>query len=238
MRDAGFLEHLAPHRFLEGLARLDEAREARPHAGRKARLPPEETTLAVDREHDHAGIGARKMMRAAGRAIAPPAGLGAFALVSAFGAEAVRRVPGQERLGGGKPRQVLGRETLHRDRAEIEDQKIAARLQRLGGRLRQRNAGARRAIGNPDEHPLEDRPEASRFFERKQRIEFLAAAREHDDFAADRVDAGIAMAFRRRDEGRVAASLRRAVERGADIAERRPGAEIETRAVHSVRLRG
>ena len=59
-RDAGLLLHLAPHRLLDRLARLQEAGERRIHAGREARLPAEQAALAVDRQHDHHRIDARK----------------------------------------------------------------------------------------------------------------------------------------------------------------------------------
>ena len=73
--DARLLAHLAPHRLLDGLARLDEAREARPHGGGEAAGAAEHAAIARDRQHDDDRIGARKMLGLAGRAIALPAGL-------------------------------------------------------------------------------------------------------------------------------------------------------------------
>src|SRR5580658_3657503 len=71
--DADFLEHFAAHRFLDRLARLDEAGKTRPHGRRKARRAAEHTAIARDRQHDRDRIGAGKMLDLAGRAIAPPA---------------------------------------------------------------------------------------------------------------------------------------------------------------------
>ena len=62
-----FLLDLAPHRLLDRLARLEEAGERRIHARREARLPAEQAALAVDREHDHHRIDARKDLDRAGR---------------------------------------------------------------------------------------------------------------------------------------------------------------------------
>src|ERR1700722_13200654 len=73
--DPGLLAGLAPHRLLQGLAGLDKAGKARPHVRRKARAAAEQAILAVDRQHDDDGIGTREMLHAAGRAVAPPAGV-------------------------------------------------------------------------------------------------------------------------------------------------------------------
>ena len=74
-RNAGFLQRLAPHRLLDRFARLDKAREARPHAGAEAALPAEQAALAIDRQHDHHRIGAREVLRLAARTVAPPTGV-------------------------------------------------------------------------------------------------------------------------------------------------------------------
>src|SRR5207244_1209867 len=71
--DAGLLAGFAPHRVFDRLARFDEAREAGPHAGLKAVGAAEHAALTLDREHDCNRIGAREMLRVAGRTIAPPA---------------------------------------------------------------------------------------------------------------------------------------------------------------------
>src|ERR1041384_1397988 len=51
--DAGFLQRLAPRRFFDALARLDEACEARPHIGDEASGTAHQAAVAVDRQHDH-----------------------------------------------------------------------------------------------------------------------------------------------------------------------------------------
>src|SRR5436190_21027394 len=61
--DAGLLAGFPPHRILDRLARLDEAREARPHAGLEAVGAAEHATLALDRQHDRDRVGAREVLR-------------------------------------------------------------------------------------------------------------------------------------------------------------------------------
>ena len=56
-------KHLARHRLLEALARLDEAGQRRMHARRPDALAAQETALAVMDQHDHRRIGAREMRR-------------------------------------------------------------------------------------------------------------------------------------------------------------------------------
>ena len=44
--DSGFFQGLAARRFLQAFARLDKAREARPHPRRKMALPAHQTIVA------------------------------------------------------------------------------------------------------------------------------------------------------------------------------------------------
>ena len=109
-------------------------------------VAPEQAALAVDHEHDRDRIGARKMLRHAGRAIAPPAALDRLRGRAAIRAEAVARMPAEQRLGFGERRQMVGIEqAAHRDRAQIGDREMssrpAARRSRLH-RARPRSRGA------------------------------------------------------------------------------------------------
>ena len=64
----------------------------------------EQAVVAVDRQHDHDRIGARKMLGLAGRAVALPAGLRDVGRRAAIRAEAMPRMPVQQRLGLGERR--------------------------------------------------------------------------------------------------------------------------------------
>src|SRR4051794_32165656 len=71
--DSGFFEDFPAYRVLDGLGDLDEAGEAGIHARRKLLLAAEQALLARGDQHDHDGIGARKMLGLASRALALPA---------------------------------------------------------------------------------------------------------------------------------------------------------------------
>ena len=59
------------HRLLDGLARLDEARERREAALRPVHLAAQQgAVLLVGDQHDHGRVGARVVLGAAGRAAA------------------------------------------------------------------------------------------------------------------------------------------------------------------------
>ena len=120
--DAGLLVELAAHRVLQRLARLHEAGEAGKHPRREAVLAAEHAAVAVDRQHDDDRIGAREMLGAAGRAVAPVAALGRPGRLAAAGAEAVALVPGDQaaRLGE-RSEVVLGEPSLHRQRTQVAD---------------------------------------------------------------------------------------------------------------------
>src|SRR5271166_3962590 len=96
--DAGLLENLAPDRRLDRLAGLHESRQRRIHAFRKAWLTSEQAGVAVDREHDHDGIRARKVMHLADRAFAAPAGRRDHGFSAAVRAEAAPCMPVHERF--------------------------------------------------------------------------------------------------------------------------------------------
>ena len=226
-----FLAGLAAHRLFDGLARLDEARKARPHARRKARTAAEQAALAVDREHDDDGIGARKMLRAAGRAVAPPAGVDDAARRPAIGTEAVARMPAEHRLRLGERRQMLRREKrAGRDRPQIGDEKIAAALEGFDGRLVDARRKSRRAVEQAEKHFLAPWRERCRLGKREGRI-LAAAARVRwlvcdDDFAADEMDARPRIGLERRDGGGVLPPIGGAIERICGVAEERRDPEI------------
>src|SRR5207245_11208264 len=66
--DARLLPYLSAHGLLQGFTRLDEAGEARESSARAPSVATEQGPIAVDGEHDHAGIGAGEVRRAAIRA--------------------------------------------------------------------------------------------------------------------------------------------------------------------------
>ena len=100
--------------------------------GAKARRAAEHAALARDHQHDHHRIGAGKMLGVARRAIAPPSGLHHLRRCAAIRTEAVPRMPADQRLGLGERRQMRGfDQALDRDRAQVGDFQIVARLERL-----------------------------------------------------------------------------------------------------------
>src|SRR5215468_582357 len=107
--DTGLLQGLPSYRILDGFARLDESRKARPHALGKAGLPAKEAALAMDRQHDDDRVGARKMLGATRRAITSPAGLHGSGRCATIRAKAVASVPREHGFRLRQRRQVLGR---------------------------------------------------------------------------------------------------------------------------------
>src|SRR6266853_1583433 len=107
--NAGLLQGFPPHRIFDGFARLDESREARPHALGKPGLPAEQAPFAIDRQHDHDRIGAGKMLSSARRAIAPPAGVHEARQRAAVRTEAVPPVPAEQGFRFRERRQMLRR---------------------------------------------------------------------------------------------------------------------------------
>ena len=156
--------------------------------GGEARLPAEQAMVAVEREHDRDRIGARKMLRLALRAIAPPAALRRFRRCPAIGAEAMPRMPVQQRLGLGERRQMVGRdEALHRDRAQVGDKKSSRAFSAFGEfRLERRNQSA--------PHRPAARETAFRASSRQRALSAnetagskpVAGLLQHDHLAADR----------------------------------------------------
>src|SRR5262245_60680529 len=71
--NADFLPRFSVHRILDRFTRLNISRETRPHGRYKAGRAAEQAPLPVARQHDHYGIGARKVLRLALRAVATPA---------------------------------------------------------------------------------------------------------------------------------------------------------------------
>src|ERR1700674_1620025 len=153
--DADLLAGLPPHRLLDGFARLDEPRKARPLALGKARLAAQQAALAIDCQHDDDWIGARKMLGATGRAIAPPARLDRLRGRAALRAEAVARMPAEHGLGLRQRRAVFGRdETAGRDAAQIRDEEIVAAFQRLGRVGIDADREQRRSVKAAEKDPL------------------------------------------------------------------------------------
>ena len=122
------LVNLARHRFLDRLARLDEAGERAEAARGKARLAAEQQArrlpLAVRHQHDRDRIGARKMLRVAPGAFALPAAFGDPRALPAHGAEAVPGMPIDQAARPAIDREIARFETL--------DRRPQARVERAG----------------------------------------------------------------------------------------------------------
>src|SRR5579862_4270042 len=153
--DADFLEHFSADRFLDRLTRFDKAGKAGPHRRRKARRAAEHATFSRDRQHDRDWIGAGKMLHLAGWAIAPPTGFDHPCRRTAVGTETVAPVPAEHRLGLGQRRQMVGMDqAVHRDRTNVSDFQIIARLERLDvGRI-EIDAETRGITHETEEHRL------------------------------------------------------------------------------------
>ena len=237
--DAGFLAGFTPHRVLDRLARLEEAGEARPHGRPETRAAAEQAVLALGRQHDHHRIGAREMLGVALRTIALPAGADRLRRRAAVRAEAVTQMPMQHRLGLGDRRQMLGPDQpLHRDRAQVGDQEIVARLQRFRRSRRNAVAETGSAFQQAEENRLARGRQRARFRHREQRIVEGRALFHRDPVAADHIGAGIRLcrqpapsrrhrgAIRRRARGGFAYSQEEVW--GRDRGEGTLGAEIRT----------
>ena len=199
---------LAPYRVLDRLARLDEARETRPHPGLEAMRSAEQAALALDREHDGDRVGARKMLRLAGRTIAPPATLDCVGRRPAIRAESVARVPVQQRLAFRERRQMVGiDEAAHGDRAQIEDEEVVARLEWLDVFGIESHGESCGAVAEPKKDALRCAAKPARLDRREQRIVAARAFLQHHQFAADRVAAGALVCLAGREEARVGAPL-------------------------------
>src|SRR6516162_3532630 len=116
--DASFFARFPPHGIFDRLPGLDKPGEARPHAGLETIRAAEHAALARDRKHDHDRVGAREMLRAAGRAIASPAGFDEIGRGPAIRAKAMARMPVEERFAFSEWRQMVGLDQpAYRDRA-------------------------------------------------------------------------------------------------------------------------
>ena len=108
--DSSLLVDLAAHGLFQRLARLHETGEAGEAAARALAIPAEQGALTADREHDDDRIGAREVRCAAIGAAPHPAGRYHPGRRSALGAEAMPRVPVDQRAGLGEDRRLAGRD--------------------------------------------------------------------------------------------------------------------------------
>ena len=192
--DADFFQHFAAHRFLDRFAGLGKAGETRPHGRRETRRAAEHAALAGNRQHDDDRIGAGKMLGFARRAIAPPAGLNDFGLGAAIRTVRMPRMPAEQRLGFGERRQMLRLDqALHRDRAQIGDFQIVARLERLDRLRIEPQPEPRRVIHQAEKDVFMPAAERARLGRREQRIARRRCSLQHHHFAADNIDAGARM---------------------------------------------
>ena len=139
---------------------------------------------------------------------------------AAIGTEAVARVPVQHGLGLGDRRQVLGvDQALDGDRAQVGDEKVAARFQRFGGGRRDADAETRGAIERAEKDRFGRRRQRARLVERKQRRVERGAFARHDHLAANDVGAGLGVGSEPIDRGSVGAEFGGALDAAAGISE-------------------
>src|SRR5262245_40050473 len=225
--DAGLFARLPPHGIFDRLPGLDEPGEARPHAGLETIRAAEHAALARDRKHDHDRVGAREMLRAAGRAIASPAGFDEIGRGPAIRAKAMARMPVEERLAFGERRQMVGLDqATHRDRAEIGDDELVPCFEHLRGCRVERDRESRRVLAEAEKNELRRAAECARVFQCEQRIGNSGGFVEDHQFAGDHIGARARVVLQRRERGSIRAPLGRALDRACGITETRLGAEI------------
>src|SRR5215469_16668639 len=96
------------------------------------------------------------MQGLASRAIAPPAAFHRLGGGAAIGAEAVAGVPVHERAAFRERTEMIVLEkTAHRDRAQVDEHDIAARLQRRDGGRRERKRESRLPLEEAEERDLQ-----------------------------------------------------------------------------------
>src|SRR5215469_297541 len=227
--NANLFQDFTADRLFEAFARLGETGQTRPHGRCEASRTPEHASFAGDRQHDDDGIGAREMLGPTGGTIAPPAGLDQCGCCAAIRAEPMPRMPTEQCLGFGQGRQMIRRHhALHRDRAQVGDLKVVARLQFLNRLWVEAKPEPRRCISKPEEHDLAHAAECARLARRKQRVARLAGF-EHHKFAPDHVASGLRVFAILLERGIVTAARYGPLEPTGDVAQRRTRAEIGAR---------
>ena len=150
----------------------------------------------------------------AGRAIAPPAGLRPVCVgAPQLGQKRWRACQPSSALAFGERRQMLGAtRPLHRDRAQVGDVQVVARLERLDRRRIERDARSGRAVDQAEEHGL---ARACRARAPRPSVNSGSSAApvflQHHHFAADHI--GARAARRSRARQCAAASARRSAAR-------------------------
>ena len=187
--NAGLVAGFPPHRVLDRLPGLDEAGEARPHAGLKAMRAAEHATLARDREHDHDRIRAgESCARHTGQSRRQPASTRS---VAAPHVEQKRCRPCQ--LSSALPSASGGEmvrldQAAHRDRAQIGHDEFLTRLEHFGGlRARAQLAYLRRVAAQPEKDDLCRGAKRARLRQREQRIANGARVLEDYRIASDQI---------------------------------------------------
>ena len=139
-------------------------------------------------------------------------------------------VPMQQRLGFGQRRKVIRRDqALHGDRAQVGDDQIGHGLQRLDcGRLETYSEPS--VAGEQAEEDQFGRgAQRASFIEGEQRVEVAAVSLQDDEFAADRVDAGLPAGAECRERSLVTTLFGGSLQRTRGVAERPLRAEIARR---------
>ena len=140
------------------------------------------------------------------------------------------RMPAEQRLGFGERRQMLRLDqALHRNRAQIGDLQIVARLERLDRRRIEPQPEPRRVIHQAKKDVFMPAAERARFGRREQRIARRQCSLQHHHFAADDINAGARMLVEFLQCRGVAAQSGGAIEAARDIAKLRRRTEIGAR---------
>src|SRR5262252_8503415 len=225
--DAGLFARFPPHGVFDRFAGLDEAGEARPHAGLETVGAAEHAALARDRKHDHDRIRAREMLRAAGRAIASPAGFDEIGRGPAIRAKAMTSMPVEQGLAFGEWRQMVGLDqATHRDRAQIGDDELVPCFEHLRGRRLECDRESRRLLAEAEKNQLRGAAKRARFCECEQWIGKRGCLLEDHQLASNHIGARARIVLERRERSRIHASLGRALDRACGITKARLGAEI------------
>src|SRR4051794_30589070 len=222
-RHARLLLGLAANRVLDRLAGLDEAGEARIGVRHEAGLAAEKAALAAVHQHDGDGVRARKVLRLAGGAIAAKAGAGEDGRRAAVRAEAVARMPEQQRLGLRQNAELVRRhEALHRDRAQVDGAKGGVLLEGVDRRRVEQRREHRPSVERAEERLLVPRRRALEVGEGQKRGRAGAVRAQDRDVPRDRHGARFRIGAVALDEVAVALGAV-AQERVADEAEAGPG---------------
>ena len=185
--------------------------------GRKLLLPAQQAFVARGHQHDHDGIGARKMLGLAVRAIALPAALRHRRAGAAIGAKTVALMPAHHRFRHRDRRKLVGRHhALHRHAAQFADRDVVAGQQFLHGGRADAHAEDRGAFAQAQKDGAGIGAEFQRLVDRQQRAGAAGILLHHQRVAMHHIGAGVAVAFQRQQFRIVGAQMRGTIEHMGD----------------------